>query len=310
MKKTIILTLALSITALMMFSQERQPGPNKIGIKGPLSTLVVTELDGTTLTATNLVEAILGTGVSYSNVNYIGTLAPVASAGTYTNGNGAGLDIDQGVILSSGYVMNARGPNIEDGITGILNLAGDSDLDALIPGYGTFDATVLEFDFIPTATTIYIEYIFGSDEYNEFVNSSYNDVFAFFVNGVNIALIPNTNTPVAIDNVNNGYPYGDLCTNCAFYNNNDLDDGGPFFDIEADGFTAKFTGQIDVTPDVNNHIKIAIADAGDHSLDSWVFIKAGSFSVNNPDVPISSWALFIGLGLIIAFTVIRYKKFS
>jgi hypothetical protein len=75
-----------------------------------------------------------------------------------------------------------------------------------------------------------------------------------------------------------------------------------------DGFTTKFTGSSAVTPNATNHIKIAIADRGDTAYDSWVFIKAGSFSVENPDVPVSSWALFIGIGLILVFTFLRYRK--
>jgi hypothetical protein len=56
----------------------------------------------------------------------------------------------------------------------------------------TFDATVLEFDFVPTFSTVQFQYVFSSEEYSDFSNTSFNDVFAFFVNGVNIAVVPGT----------------------------------------------------------------------------------------------------------------------
>jgi hypothetical protein len=311
MKRILIILLAVFTTAILSNAQERTPGPDKVGKNASRATVAVQELDGTTLTVNDLVEAILGPGITYSNVNFIGTQAPAvpASAGTFSNGTGAGMEVDEGIVLSSGYIVNAPGPNINDGITGTLNLAGDADLDLLVGG-GTQDATVLEFDFIPENNTVYIEYVFASDEYNEYVGSTFNDVFAFFVNGTNIALIPSTVIPVAINNVNNGNPFGSVCNYCQYYVNNDINDGGPFFDFEADGFTVKFIGEATVTPDETNNIKIAIADRGDSSLDSWVFIKAESFSTNPPGVPVSPWALFIGLGLIIVFTLIRYRKLS
>ena len=311
MKRIFITFLSVVTLVAMTSAQERTPGPDKVGQNANRATVNVVELDGTALTVNDLVEAILGPGITYSNVNFIGTTAPAvpASAGTFSNGTGAGMEVDEGVVLSSGFVVNAPGPNSDDGITGQLGLAGDADLDLLVGG-GTEDATVLEFDFIPEQNTVYIEYVFASDEYNEYVGSTFNDVFAFFVNGANIALIPTTAIPVAINNVNYGDPFGSVCNYCQYYVNNDLSDGGPFFDFEADGFTVKFIGQAAVTPNQTNHIKIAIADRGDDALDSWVFIKAESFSTNNPDVPISPWALFIGLGLIIAFTLFRYRKLS
>ena len=88
-----------------------------------------------------------------------------------------------------------------DYITAVNDLSGDTDLDKLVPGYYTYDATVLEFDFKPTKNVIRIQYVFSSDEYNEYVGSKYNDVFGFFVNGKNIAKLPDS-TNVTINNIN------------------------------------------------------------------------------------------------------------
>lgn len=224
-------------------------------------------------TPDTIVTALLGTGITYENVAYTGT---DCSAGTFSGGTGI-IGIEEGIILSSGVIQNVIGPNKADGITANLGLGGDTNLNALIPGYTTYDAVILEFDFVPTSDVLTFDYVFTSDEYNEFVNTAFNDVFAFFLNGYdvsdNIALIPGTTTPVAINNVNGGGPaYGTNPSNSAYYINNDLTDGGGSIDTEMDGLTTVFTATAYVTKGDTNHIKLAIADAGDHVLDSNVFI--------------------------------------
>jgi hypothetical protein len=239
---------------------------------------LVTQDLTTGLTPTDLVNILLGGGVAVSNVTYVGT---DWTAGTFSGGTGI-IDFESGIILSSGDIASVVGPNQLDNVTTNNGLPGDADLDTLIPGYTTFDATVLEFDFVPTTDIITFDYVFGSDEYNEYVNTQYNNVFGFFLNGVNVALIPGTNTPVSINNVNGGGPiYGQNPSNSAYYRNNDLDDGGGSIDTELDGLTVVLSVVAKVNPGVTNHIKLAIADAGDQVLDSDVFIKAGSFIAPN-----------------------------
>ncbi len=113
------------------------------------------------------------------------------------------------------------------------------------------------------------------------MNTSFNDVFGFFleVNGVktNVAVVPGTNTPVSINNVNGGNPLGTGASNPDLYINNDLSDGGGDIDTEMDGLTVVLPVEASVIPGEVNHIKLAIADAGDTILDSNVFIKASSF---------------------------------
>lgn len=241
-----------------------------------------------------IVEMILGPGISYTNVTAQGVFSldpSVASIGYFTGGDCVPLGFDEGVILSSGTVGNAVGPNEWDDTSADLDLPGDPDLDALIPGYMTYDASWVEFDFIPEDNQIFIQYVFGSEEYNEFVDSDYNDVFAFFVNGENIALIPGTTIPVSINNVNNGFAWEGHaatgpCNNCDFYRDN-ADLTNPPYNIECDGMTTVLTASAPVTPGEVNTIKIAIADAGDPYYDSWVFIKTDSFSIIDPHLQIS-----------------------
>jgi len=260
------------------------------------SQIIVTS--GTGITPQQLVQStLLGTGVTVSNVKFNNSTGPLVGSmmGTFvTGGVPTNLGISSGLILASGGVTGAIGPNNAYGTTtptGTTNIS-DPQLQTLIPGYTINDAAVLEFDFIPLSDTIKFRYVFGSEEYPEYVNSSFNDVFGFFVTGINpngpaynnknIAIIPNTNTAVAINNVNNGYFSGcptnqttGPCNNCAYYVNNC---GG--VSVQYDGLTVVLTAWIVVQPCTQYHIKIAIADAGDTALDSGVFLEANSFSSN------------------------------
>jgi plastocyanin len=238
---------------------------------------IVTEsLAGGSLTPSALVTALVGGGVTTSNVTYVG--ANVA-AGTFSGGAGI-VGFDSGVILSTGDVANVVGPNQLDDVTTINGTAGDAQLTALST-FATFDAAVLEFDFTPQTDTAVFRFVFASDEYNEFVNTQFNDVFAFYVNGVNCALVPGTSTPISINTINNGNPLGTNPTNPTLYRNNDLQDGGTL-NTEMDGLTVVLTCIAGVTPDATNHIKLAIADASDEEWDAVVFLQANSLVGSGP----------------------------
>ena len=246
-------------------------------LKGGVDALVTTDL--TTLTVPQLVQSLLGPGVVASNVVFHG--ASIA-AGTFQGGTGI-VGIDYGIVLSSGNIASVPGPNTSDSTSTITGTPGDPQLDALTTS-PTFDACSLEFDFsCTTASQIAFQYVFSSEEYNEYVASAFNDVFAFFLNGVNIATLPG-GVSVAINNVNCGNPYNPAFGgNCGFYVNNSCADlpGGTFpcsgaFDTEMDGLTVVLTAVGTLLPG-SNHIKLAIADAGDQVLDSNVFIRGQSF---------------------------------
>jgi hypothetical protein len=234
------------------------------------STVSTTDLN--TVTATQLVNTLLGSGITASNITFTG--ANVAG-GVFSGGIGAGIGIENGIILSTGNIAFAQGPNNSTGRGLDNDRPGDSNLDAIVSPLTTNDAAVLEFDFIPSTTTLSFSYVFASEEYYEYVNSSYNDVFAFYLNGQNIALIPGTTTPVSIDTVNAGDSSTPLAgTNSSFF----IPNYGTTYNTQFDGFTtvlsANATGLV---PGVTNNIKLAIADTSDSILDSAVFIQAGSF---------------------------------
>ena len=151
-------------------------------------------------------------------------------------------------------------------------MSNDPQLDAIVAPDPTFDATVLEFDLTTTASTINIRYVFASEEYNEYVGSSFNDVFAFFVNGVNCARIGAE--PISVNTVNAGHNGASFVDNTA---------GGRA--IEFDGLTVVLTCSAQVTPNVPNRVKLAIADVSDPVWDAAVFIAAGGITTGGPPVP-------------------------
>lgn len=240
-------------------------------------TVTVTDLSGAQ-EPQDLANALVGTGVSINNVAYSGT---DQSAGSFTNGVST-VGFADGIILSSGSATAVVGPNDSDNTSNTLGTPGDPDLDALEPG--TLDATVLEFDVTPDEDTLFFNYVFGSEEYNEFVNSSFNDVFGFFVTRAGESMKTNCavvdgSTPVSINTINNGNPFGtEPNSNPELYRNNDPNDPAATIDLEPDGLTVILQCAASVVPDQANHLKLAIADRGDSGLDSWVFLQAGSLS--------------------------------
>jgi hypothetical protein len=245
------------------------------------AALQVKDQTDPTVTPQSMAELLGGVGVTISNVTYVGTLT---SSGEFMGGTGI-IGFEEGVILSSGKAVDVVGPNNDDSKTTDFGNPGDPDLD-ILSGFETHDATVLEFDIVPQADTLTFDYVFASEEYNEYVHSDFNDVFAFFVENagvkVNCAVVPTTGEPVSINTINNGNPFGTPpMNNPEFYINNDLSDGGGTINTQADGLTVVLTCNASVTPGVTNHIKLAIADASDFILDSWVFLRANSFVSSN-----------------------------
>lgn len=243
------------------------------------------------LTTTGSVAAgslISGTliGGNCFEVSGITSFGNAASRGTFNNG-AASIDINEGLVLCTGNVNVLPGPNSTPNVNGgfATNTVDDSNLSTILGG-NQFDLAKIEFDFVPTSDMIQFDYVFGSEEYCEYVGSQYNDVFGFFISGPgisgsqNLALIPGTNAPITINAVNHN-------SNSAYYvNNNNFNpcQGQPVKAIafnQLDGWTVRLTAIAQVIPCETYHIKLVIADVADAIYSSAVFLKANSFNAGD-----------------------------
>ena len=254
-------------------------------------------------TANQLINnVLLGGGVSANNTSMFGDAIQIG----FFNGINTNLGLDSGIVMSTGDVADLD-PSSFGGGNSPINTNTDPDLlnvansvPPLInqPFFvsGIFDVATIEFDFIPTSDTVSFNYVFGSNEYLTWVNSEYNDVFGFFISGpgitgpysspagfpngsINIATVPNSipPLPITISSVNN-------VLNSQYYIDNQFTFPQT---VSCNGFTTLFNATTIVQCGETYHIRLALADGSDSSLDSWVFLEAGSFS-SNGSVSVSS----------------------
>lgn len=189
---------------------------------------------------------------------------------------GNGLGLNSGVILSTGDIADAIGPNSSGSTSSNMGGGGDADLSALA-GFNTNDAVVFEFEFEVQGDEIEFNFVFMSEEYNEFVGSNFNDVFAFYISGPgivgqeNLAVVPGTTTPVTINTINNGSFF-------QYY----TDNTGNLVDVEFDGFTTLMTAARDsLQPCGIYTLSLRIADGSDSAYDSAVLLQENSLVQSN-----------------------------
>lgn len=236
-------------------------------------------------------NVLLGEGVAVSNITYTGGISQL---GLLEEGLGT-FSVDAGLMLNTDNAL------CFDACVDCLGAGNDPDLlnvaNSVPPLIGQSfnvssvnDLCVVEFDFEAGGDSISFNYVFGSDEYLTYVNTQYNDIFAFFLSGpglsgpyaapagfpdgaINIAEIPDTDGwPITISSVNN-------VTNPQFYVDNQGQTG-----ICTNGYTTTFTAKAAVQCGETYHIKLAIADGSDTALESFVVLEAGSFSSGSIDL--------------------------
>ncbi|MDC0459250.1 choice-of-anchor L domain-containing protein [Crocinitomicaceae bacterium] len=237
---------------------------------------------------------LVGPGITISNVTFTGANAQIG----IFDGSTSNVGFDGGVVISAGPVTGLiGGPGDQDaGQPGGSGLA-DNDLltvaQSVNPAINsTSDAAFLEFDFVPSSNVASFNFVFSSDEYLTYVNTVFNDVFAFYVSGPgiagpfaspvgfpggsqNVAVVPGTATPITISTIHPGL-------NAAFYINNN---GNSF---THNGFTVPIPVELNVQCGETYHFKFAIADCSDSFLNTAVFLEAGSFVSDAVDVTVAT----------------------
>ena len=223
---------------------------------------------------------IFSTGTDFNSTNGIG----------YFSGNGISFPFTEGILLTTGNASDASGPEAGTLSSGDITWPGDQDLADAIPDLDfseSFNATYIQFDFVPLANTIGFNFVFASEEYGTF-QCQYTDAFAFLLTnndtGItsNLALVPGSNDPISVlsvrDNThNNSCPSSNEEFFAAYYGATGL----PEIDSPIDyrGHTVSMFAGASVTPNTSYSIKLVISDALDSSYDAAVFLEAGSFDL-------------------------------
>lgn len=241
-----------------------------------------------TYTVNELVEDVFlnGTCTEVSNIQLSGfTFPDGTNSWGYFNKNQSNFPLDEGIVLTTGKLSSAPGPNPSILSEGPASWIGDQDLEFHVNINNTYNATYIEFDFVPTANTIRFEYVFASEQYlltGTAGQCSYTDGFAFLLQDItdytpvqNLALVPNTNTPVTSSTIRGA---GGLCTpsNPQYFDTfNNINSP-----IAYNGNTIPLMAEATVIPGHTYHIKMVIADQGNQLYDSAVFLKANSFNAS------------------------------
>lgn len=256
---------------------------------------------------------LVGNGVLVYNVKFNNATGNIATPqiGTFNSNGYTLLRMTDGVVMTTGNVSVAPGPNNSgsqsQSVTGYYS---DPQMSSVASGSINGCAT-LDFDFVSVSPFITVNYCFGSEEYPEYVCSNFNDVFAFFITGIdpstgqsrtwNMAKIPGTATAtnpdgiaVAVNSVNQGVAPSSSGSNCYYtytqyyvINHQPGANGGPnnAQGVQYDGFTQKLSASANVVPCEQYHMHISICNVGDNSYDSGVFLEMNSF--NSPSARIN-----------------------
>jgi hypothetical protein len=225
------------------------------------------------------------TGTNYGSANGLGY---------FTNTNST-FPLSSGIVLSTGSLTAVPGPNTSILSSGTNSWAGDTELTTYLVNAGVgsgsdtyYNATKLEFDFASLNEFMSFNFLFASEEYGTF-QCDYSDAFAFFLTDLttgiktNLAVVPGTNTPISVVTVrDNAYNGACNSSNPDYFGRNNAGTNASSSATNFNGQTEVMTASSALIPGHNYHIKLVVADRGDATYDSAVFIEAGSFSVGPP----------------------------
>jgi gliding motility-associated-like protein len=247
-------------------------------------------------TPQQLIENILVNSSCAAASNSTGsgdTFRPGKQSFAYFNSNGSSFPFSEGIVLVTSTAQSAVGPFVSDvneGASDSPQWGLDNDLNQIL-GITSLNTTVLEFDFIAYTSSLSFNYIFASNEYQYNYPCQYSDGFAFLIKEAgttdpykNLAVLPNTNTPVSSINIRpkiepGTRPGGISYTGCessnASYFNGLNTNTSP---VNYAGQTVVMTAQSTVTAGKKYHVKLVIGDADVRYQNSAIFLEAGSFA--------------------------------
>ncbi|NRD19628.1 T9SS type B sorting domain-containing protein [Winogradskyella eckloniae] len=247
-------------------------------------------VDSQTYTPQELIENILIDSDCIENVTVTnivgGDFGGADQSYGYFDATGTSFPFESGIVLSTGRLQNVPGPNTSLSDDDAANWVGDNDLENALAETGTLNATILEFEFTSVATQISFNYIFASEEYQENNANTclFSDLFGFLIRPAtsqepyeNIALVPDTNTPVKVTTVTPGVPGNCPPTNATYFGSFN----GADAPINFNGQTDILTATANIIPNETYHVKLVIADEHNYRYDSAVFLEASSFELSS-----------------------------
>ncbi|AVI50263.1 hypothetical protein C5O00_03405 [Pukyongia salina] len=217
----------------------------------------------------------------------------------YFEANGSDFPFESGIILCSGNVQNAPGPNLTVHSDGGLGWPGDPDLEAVTTATNTNNASWISFDFVPQISQISFDFIMASEEYDQNFECTFSDAFAFILTDQatgtvqNLAVLPGTAVPIEVTNI-----HPEVIGQCPAINEEYFDKYNfePYniaanAAIDYNGQIVQLSAQGNVTVGNTYTIKMVVADETDTALDMAVFLEAGSFNIGislPPDLTIAA----------------------
>ncbi|MDG1333479.1 MAG: choice-of-anchor L domain-containing protein [Crocinitomicaceae bacterium] len=222
----------------------------------------------------------LGPNYQLSNVQYTGHPQAIGSFIC----DSCNLNLEKGVILTTGAIETDSGPQGPN----------DNPAAAIANGYGgtslindSYNAAVLEFDIYSFVDTIQFRYVFGSDEYPEYVGSQFNDQFRIFIEGPGIVGIQDLN--YIPSGIYAGINTINAQTNSGYFVDNGEGSTAPNnqsdYYIQYDGFTIPLMAKVAVQAGQTYHLTIVVADKADQIFDSGVFLEQCEECDYNASVP-------------------------
>lgn len=265
--------LIILFKTLIVFSQSITVDSNTYTVPQLVNNVLI---NSPCVNATNITWR---TGTNFGSSNGIG----------YFQNTNPNFPMQSGVILSTGAVANAVGPNTTMQSEGANSWTGDASLEATLATYGiamtSTNATVLEFDFVPMSSNFSFDFLFASEEYGNF-QCQFSDAFAFLLTNLNtgvttnLAVVPGSNSPISVVTIRD-FLYNSTCpsVNANYFGSFNGGNNAASSATNFNGQTKVMNAAAVLTPNTPYKIKLVIADRGDYKSDSAIFISSNSFNI-------------------------------
>ncbi len=225
-------------------------------------------------------SAVVASSVTFVGTTSAGTQSGLINSLLIHGAEGTSQTLGSGVVLSSGIVSAIPTSNTMGSWSNVTGTGGNNYFRDFPAQTGTtrhsgrlqeHDENELTFDIdVPDGIVgVQADFVYASEEFPEWSGTGYADGFAFIIDDVNYARLPD-GRPVSL--LSEG-------TNVHFMTNGDsFDPSVPqVLDMEYDGATRILELTAPLQPGHRQTITIVVADTGDEIYDSAVFLSSLRF---------------------------------